>query len=248
MKLSIVVPAHNEEKRIGRMLDAYLPYFCGRYRDDVEFIVVINGTTDATEKVVSGYCETNRCIRVLVDPNEIGKGGAVIQGCAAAEGELIGYTDADGATPPEAFEALVQQAASFPVVIASRWLPGAVLDPPQPPARRVASRIFNLLTRILFGLRLTDTQCGAKVMRREVAKQICPQITTFRWVFDVDLLLQAKRAGYGIKEVPTVWHHQPGSKMAIGASSVKVLAALIRLRLSWGRAWAPGVAPRAEDV
>jgi dolichol-phosphate mannosyltransferase len=230
-RLSIIVPAYNEEQRIGRFLDAYLPFFAERYGDDVELLVVINGTTDDTERIVKSYQDRYPHLQVRVDPNPIGKGGAVILGMQEARGDFIGYVDADGSTPPLAFDALVEKAADVPAVIASRWCKGAEVSPRQPFVRRLASRVFNLMTRLLFGLKLTDTQCGAKVFRRDVIEAVHEKIGITRWAFDVDLLFQIKRAGYVIKEIPTVWHDVEGSKITVTESSLEMLAALVRLRL-----------------
>ena len=232
MRLSIVVPAHNEEARIGRMLDAYLPHFHQRYGRDVELIVVVNGTTDRTEQVVAAYQSRFPILRLLVEPARIGKGGALILGFKAAVGEWVGFVDADGATPPEAFQDLVDRIGDAGAIVASRWAAGARVSPRQPPARRIASRVFNLMTRMLFGLRLTDSQCGAKLMRREALQEVLPHLGITRWAFDVDLLFQFKRAGHGIREIPTVWSDVEGSKIEdIGKVSFEMAAALTRLRL-----------------
>lgn len=231
VNLSIVIPAHNEAFRIGRLLDLYLPFFVDRYGQDVEFIVVINGTTDETQKVVEGYMDDYGRLLVLNDPNPIGKGGAVMMGFRAAKGDYVGYVDADGATPPEAFSDLVDQARDCHAVIASRWCKGAIVHPRQPFVRRCASRVFNLMTRILFGLRLSDTQCGAKMFHRDVIDMVIDRIGITKWAFDVDLLFQVKRAGFVIKETPTAWSDIEGSKIAVTESSLEMLAALVRLRL-----------------
>ena len=104
MKLSIVVPAYNEEARIGKMLEAYLPYFAGRFGNDFEIIVSINHSSDRTEEIVRGLMPQHPQLRMLVDPRPIGKGGAIMAAGSRATGELIGFVDADGATPPQAFE------------------------------------------------------------------------------------------------------------------------------------------------
>ncbi len=231
MKLTIVVPAYNEEHRIGRMLDAYLPFFTEKYADDVEFIVVVNGSTDDTVKVVTEFCEKYPQLRVVLEPRPIGKGGAVMEGFGGARGELVGYVDADGSTPPEAFSDLVEHADDVPAIIASRWIRGAVVRPKQPLIRRVASRVFNLMTHLLFGLKVHDTQCGAKVFHKDVIDAAAPHIGITKWAFDVDLLFQVRRAGFAIAEIPTTWSDVEGSKIAVTESSLEMLAALVRLRL-----------------
>jgi len=230
-KISIVIPAHNEENRIGAMLDAYLPFFEERYGDQVEFLVVINGSTDETAGVVQRYMRTHSSIRFWIEPRPVGKGGALIMAFDQEEGDLVGFADADGSTPPEAFDDLIKNLGDADCIIASRWCRGAHVSPPQPLIRQVASRTFNLITRVLFGLPLTDTQCGAKLMRREALQAILPHIGITQWAFDVDMLYQMKRAGYSITEIPTTWSEVEGSKVRVGITSLQMFFALGRLRL-----------------
>jgi len=231
MKLSIVVPAYNEEARIGQMLETYLPFFAARYGTDFELIVAINHSRDATETVVRKLLPKYAQLRVTVDPDPIGKGGAILEGGALATGDFIGFVDADGATPPAAFDDLLQQIGEAGLIIASRRLPGSSVSPRQPWMRRVASRIFNGLVRVLFKLKITDTQCGAKLMSAEAWRAIVPRIGLTRWAFDVDMLFQTRRAHYFIKEIPTTWSDVGGSKLKVGRVSLQMLLAIIRLRL-----------------
>lgn len=231
MQLSLIIPAYNEEARLGRMLDAYLPYFIGRYGDQVEIVIVVNGSTDRTERIAAGAAQRWRQVRVLVEPKPVGKGGALMLGLAQARGELVGYVDADGATPPEAFQELAERIGSAGAIIASRWIPGADVSPRQPLARRIASRIFNLLVRAIFGFHISDTQCGAKLMRRAAVQRILPHLGITHWAFDVDLLFQLHRAGFEIIETPTVWHDVSGSQVKVVRASLEMIVAMTRLRL-----------------
>jgi len=231
MKLSIVIPAHNEEKRIGRMLDAYLPYFCEKYGENVEFIVVVNGSTDKTEQVVAGYQKNCPQLKMIVEPGRIGKGGAVRIGFAAAAGDLIGFVDADGATQPHAFDELATGIGDAGAVIGSRWCKGAKVVIKQTTRRRIASRCFNVVVRMLFGLNISDTQCGAKIVRRDALDVVAPRLGLTQWAFDVDLLYQLKRAGFKVRELPTEWYDVRGSSIQLARHGSGMLAALIRLRL-----------------
>jgi len=231
MKLSIIIPAHNEENRIGRMLDAYLPYFSEAMGDQVEFFVVINGSSDGTDRIVKQYEEKYSCLRHLIEPRPVGKGGALMMAFEKEKGDLVGFADADGATPPSAFKDLIDSLGDADCIIASRWCRGAQVSPPQPLLRRIASRTFNLITRVLFGLPLTDTQCGAKLMRREAIQKVLPHIGITQWAFDVDMLFQLKRAGCVIREIPTVWQDVEGSKVRVAHTSMQMFFALGRLRL-----------------
>jgi glycosyltransferase involved in cell wall biosynthesis len=231
MKLSIVVPAYNEEGRIGKMLEAYLPYFASRYGNDFELIVSVNGSTDRTEETVRAMQPRFSQLRMMVEPCPIGKGGAIMAGGNVARGEWIGFVDADGATPPAAFDDLVTHIGDAGLIIASRRLPGAVVSPRQPWQRRVASRVFNFLVRQLFKLRITDTQCGAKLMTAEAWRAIVPHIGLTKWAFDVDMLFKTRRARYPIKEIPTTWSDIGGSKLRVGRVSFQMFLAICRLRL-----------------
>lgn len=231
MKLSIIVPAYNEETRLVPMLDAYTEYFIPRYGDGVEILVIVNGSTDRTDEVAMEYKIRCDAVRVLIEPRPIGKGGAVMLGFQEAQGELVGYTDADGATPPHAFDDLVERIDDHGAIIASRWLPGADVSPLQPFSRRLASRIFNALVRRFFGLDITDTQCGAKLLTREALDAVMPELGLTRWAFDVDLLFQLRCAGMSIKEIPTTWSDVRGSKINIPRASAEMTLAIVRLRL-----------------
>ncbi len=231
MQLSLIIPAYNEEVRLGRMLDAYLPYFIGRYGEGVEIIIVVNGSTDRTAAIAAGAAERWRQVRAVIEPQPVGKGGAIMRGLARARGAFIGYVDADGATPPQTFQDLVERIGSAGAIIASRWLPGAEVSPRQPLSRRIASRLFNRLVRILFGFRITDTQCGAKLMSRAAVERVLPRLGITRWAFDVDLLFQLHRAGFEIIETPTVWHDVSGSRVKVVRASLEMIIALTRLRL-----------------
>ncbi len=230
MKLSIVIPAYNEERRLGPMLDAYVPFFEARYGDQVEFIIVANGCRDRTVELARTYADRHAGVRVIVEPQAIGKGGAVMRGLDEARGTWAGFVDADGATPPAAFEALVQAIGDAGIVTANRWLPASRIAP-QPFLRRVASRFFNGLVRWWFRIPTSDTQCGAKLMRREAYAAIRPRLGLTRWAFDVDLLFQLRRDGWTFREIPTEWNDMPGSHIHVFKSSLEMLIALVRLRL-----------------
>ena len=231
MQLSIVIPAYNEEDRFVPMLEAYTAYFLPKYGDRIEFLVVVNGSTDRTAELAEAYRARCPQVKVLVEPKRIGKGGAVLLGFRAAAGALVGFTDADGATPPEAFNDLVEQIGDAGAIIASRWMPGAHVRPRQPLARRIASRIFNRMVRLLFGLRITDTQCGAKLFTRPALDAILPHVGMTRWAFDVDLLWNLRAHGFPLREIPTTWHDVSGSKLNIPRASTQMALALLRFRL-----------------
>lgn len=213
------------------MLDEYLPFFSRIYHADFEMLIVVNGSSDQTANIAKEYAAKFAQIKYIVEPSQIGKGGAIMLGFARAEGALIGFVDADGSTPPAAFQDLVDRIGQADAIIASRWLRGAQVSPRQPWSRRMISRLFNGMVRLLFGLNFSDTQCGAKLIKQNAAQKVLPTLGITRWAFDVDLLFQLHRAGFQIIEVPTVWHDVAGSRLEVVRASTEMLAALARLRL-----------------
>lgn len=231
MKLSIVIPAYNEEQRLPPTLEAYTGYFGPRYGDDYEIVVVANGCRDRTADVARGFGMRAPQVRTIEEPRAIGKGGAIMRGFRDARGDLVGFADADGSTPPEAFDDLVRNIGDAGAIIASRWFKASRVYPPQPLKRRIVSRIFNFLVRRLFRVDIRDTQCGAKVIRGEAVRAVLPELGITRWAFDVDLLFKLRRAGCRIVEWPTTWHDVGGSQLRIGRASFEMFLAIVRLRL-----------------
>jgi glycosyltransferase involved in cell wall biosynthesis len=230
--LLALIPAYNEEARIEPVLREYAVFFARNYSGTFQLVVVLNGCKDNTLGVVQRVAKEFPCIGWLDFPAPIGKGGALIEGLKlAGKADLIGYVDADGATPPHAFLDLVKKIGAADCVIGSRWLPGAVIHQSQTGNRQFASRVFHFIVQTLFWLNIRDTQCGAKVMKREVVEKIHPALRIADMAFDINLLVSIKRAGFKILEVPTEWTDQAGSKVVLGRSSLTMLLSVVRVRL-----------------
>ena len=233
--LLLLIPAYNEERRLPPVLAGYADYFQRHWPGKFQLVVVLNGCRDDTLGVVRAAERTHPSIAHLEFQGAIGKGGALIEGLKLAPlADLVGYVDADGATPPEALMDLALRVArrEADCVIASRWLPGSQINVAQTTDRRSASRLFHYVVEVLFWMGIKDTQCGAKVMRREAVERIQPYLRLADLAFDVNLLYSLKRAGFNIREVPTVWTDQSGSKVMFNfRTSLNMVLSLVRLRL-----------------
>jgi glycosyltransferase involved in cell wall biosynthesis len=230
--LLLLIPAYNEECRIEPVLRDYARYFKEHHRGKFQLVVVLNGCTDNTLEVVRRVGADYPAVTALEFPDAIGKGGALIEGLKLAPlADLIGYVDADGATPPRAFHDLVRHIEEADCVIGSRWLPGAVLHVEQSGQRRFASRAFHLIVQCLFWMNIRDTQCGAKVMRREAVEKVHSSLRIADMAFDINLLYSLKRAGYRILEVPTEWTDKIGSKVTLFGTSLVMFLSAVRIWL-----------------
>jgi glycosyltransferase involved in cell wall biosynthesis len=233
-KVSIVIPAHNEEKRIGRTLEEYGKFYKTKKKNgeikDFEIIIVLNACKDDTLGEVKKFERKFKEFRHL-NFKQGGKGFAIVEGFKTAKYELIGFVDADNATPPRAFYDLIKNINGYDGIIANRFLKESIMSPKQSLSRIIASRGFNFIMRALFNLKFKDTQCGAKLFKRGAIKSIIKNLGITKWAFDVDLLYQFKRKDYKIKECSTEWHDQKDSKLKLKKTIPEMGLSLIRLRL-----------------
>jgi len=226
---SLVIPAYNEENRIRPLFDAI-----GRF--DGELIVICDGT-DGTAGVVEEIAEKRKdlLIRCLTFDHRLGKGGGVIAGLSAAGAPLVGFFDADGSTTIQEMIRLFSFLGTNDAVIGSRWVAGSNLTIRQGILRRIESRSFNLLIRCLFGLDFHDTQCGAKVFRKDAVSRVLPSMIARGFEFDVELLWRLHREGCRIAEVPIEWRNMGDSRVR-KRDMIRMVAGLARVRLGLRRA------------
>ncbi len=232
--LLILVPAYNEEARIGPVLVEFAEYFQKNHAGRFYLVVVLNGCRDNTIGVVQRAAAKYPTIHALEFAAPIGKGGALIEGLKLAPlADLIGYVDADGATGPKAFHQLVQLRDRADCIIGSRWLPGSVLHQSQTRVRKMFSRAFHLIVQSLLWLNIKDTQCPAKLMHRGAVEKIHGSLMNADLAFDVNLLYALKRGGFTILEVPIEWTDKIGSKVTqtLLRSSLVMFLSVLRLRL-----------------
>jgi dolichyl-phosphate beta-glucosyltransferase len=243
--LSIVIPAFNEEGRLGATLDGYLRY-CRDTGRRVEVIVVDDGSLDRTSSVVNAFAADHPEVRLIRLAENQGKGQAVRSGVVNAQGKLILFADADAATPLaeiESLEAALEAGAD--VAIGSRALGDESVRVKARLHRRVIGRVFHRLVELLAVHGVKDTQCGFKLFRGPVAHDLFSRMRIRGFSFDVEVLMMAQRGGYRIAEVPVNWTHQPGSKVNLVTDSARMLRDLfvIRRRYLSGEYRTPHMAP-----
>lgn len=234
--LSIVIPAYNEERRLERTLDDYC-HLPDKLNLSLEIIVVIDGF-DETSRIAQEYSwKYDGMIRILKFHERLGKGGAVIKGFASSRGQLVGFADADGSTKVDDLIRLVEfmkKNGGWDGVIGSRWINGAKFVKKPSTSRIFASRGLNVLVRSLLRLHFRDTQCGAKLFKKEIIDKCSPYVNTTGFSFDIYLLYAASKMGFKIKEFPLRWEDSDGSK--IGLSDIlNIFFDLFKLRVgvSW---------------
>lgn len=231
--LSVVVPAYNEEERIGDTLTAILAYLQAR-ASPYEIIIVDDGSRDRTTQVVDSRIQGLDHVRLIAYQPNRGKGYAVRQGMLASQGEVAVFTDADLSTPVTEIEvALKHLRSGFDVVIGSRALAESKISRYQPQYRRVGSRIFNTLRDGIVGTdisRFKDTQCGFKAFRGPAARKVFGLLRIDGFMFDVEMLYVAMKLGYRIHEMPVQWTDMPGSKLRLVRDTARMFRDLAMIR------------------
>ena len=230
MTYSIVIPAYNEGTRIASGLEQIVGYVRARgYR--AELLVVDDGSRDDTAEIVRSLAAKYSEIRLLENPGNRGKGYSVRHGVLHARGEIVLFTDADVSSPISEMPKLLQAIeAGADVAIGSRWLETKLQTERQPVLRQIAGRMYNLLLRVVLGLRYRDTQCGFKAFTRQAALAVFPYQHIERWGFDPEILFLARKRGLKVAEIPVAWAHDDRSKINPLVDGVKMFGEMLKIR------------------
>lgn len=231
--LSFVIPAYNEESRIGETLRTTLDYLAGHSAES-ELIVVNDGSTDATGQIVREVFSDSGGIstRLLENFPNRGKGAAGRTGLLAAQRPIALFFDADLSTPLEETPKLIEPIVNNDVDLAfgSRALDRSLIGHHQPWRREQAGRIFNLIVRLSTGLPFWDTQCGFKAFRMAACRALIEAARMDGFGFDVEILYLARQHGLRLREIPVRWNHHEGSKIQLFRDSLRMLREVIAVR------------------
>lgn len=217
--LTVVMPAYRQAKTIAEDLSRVIGVLATA-NVDFEIIVVVDGYLDETREIATVLSESEPRVRVLGYQTNRGKGYAVRHGFESARGDLVAFLDAGMDIDPKALirAVVAQRTARADAVIGSKRHPMSVVS--YPPIRRIYTGGYQLLTRLLFGFDVHDTQVGMKLFRREVIEAVAPRLLVKRFAFDVELLAVAHLLGFQrIIEVPVTITHD-GFASSVGARSV----------------------------
>ncbi len=218
MFLSVIIPAYNEEKRIGKTLLA-IDHYLVKQKYDYEIVVVSDGSKDKTAEVVENFKKMVRNLRLINNKENHGKGWVVRQGMLESHGEIRLFMDADNATTLDHFDKMLPLfREGEQVVIGSRDskdAKGAKQAVPQPFFKRLLGNMGNVLIQVFAVPGIWDTQCGFKAFSAKAAKDVFSHSRIDRWGFDIEALALAKKMGYKIGIVPVYWINDPDSKVSL---------------------------------
>lgn len=240
MKLSVVIPAYNEEPNFKKGTMDQVPEFLKKQSYTYEILIVDDGSDDETANLAEKFAKRNENVRVIKNPHQ-GKAATVKTGVEEAEGELILFTDFDQATPIAEVDRLLPLFSDYDIVIGSRQLPGAKREK-EPFYRHLMGLVFNLVVQVIAVRGIWDTQAGFKCFKSEVAKELFGELKVYGknktvkgalvTAFDVELLFIAKKRGYKIKEVPIEWHHVATTRVNPIKDSIRMFRDVLKVRLN----------------
>jgi dolichyl-phosphate beta-glucosyltransferase len=224
--VSIIIPAYNEEANISKTLHQVHTYLTEN-QFDFEIIVVNDGSSDNTAQEVLKF----EAAQLINNPINKGKGNAVKTGVMAAKNELILFMDADHAIPIHYLSQFTQEIPTFDIIIGSKYI-GDTKN--YPFYRKIVGKIFSFLKFLIIGLKIKDTQCGFKLFKGEIAKDLFSHSQINGWCFDVEILMIARRKNYSIQESPiNMSDINSISKINIFSSGTQMFLDLIKLRLDF---------------
>lgn len=234
-KLSIVIPAYNEAKKIRNTFSRLNSFFSQKdYL--MEYVFVEDGSQDETMEILKAMAKERRDIKLLVNEKNMGKGYSLKRGVLSATGDYILFMDADMSTPLTAFNNFEKYLGDYDIIMGSRWREESNIKIPQPLYRRMLAHIFYAIVRAFYLKDITDTNCGFKCYRKDVAHDIFSKQLLRGWGFDVELLYIAQKRNYRIMEVPVVWAHGKDSKVNMLTVPILTLIELARIKINdWKR-------------
>lgn len=230
LQLSIVIPAYNERDRLPSSLSRIVRYLekRGFAENEAEVLVVDDGSCDGTFDLAAEWTEPVRFLRL---PSNRGKGAAVRAGVMASRGALVLLCDADLSTPIDELGKLEAKLPLAPVVFGSRATPQSEIGTYQPWYRNQMGKMFNRILWVLGVRGIKDTQCGFKLLRGDLARELFADLEVERFAYDVELLLRARRAGHAVLEVGVRWDHVEESRVSPIRDASRMLLDVLALQL-----------------
>ncbi|MDO8487528.1 MAG: glycosyltransferase family 2 protein [Candidatus Curtissbacteria bacterium] len=232
IKLSVIVPVYNEEKRLKGGFEHYYSYL-KKQKYPWELIFVNDGSRDNTLDLLNKTAKGKTNIRIISYGQNRGKGYAIVQGIKNANGEIVLFTDLDHSVPVETVENFFPYfEKGYSVVIGSRRVKGAKIAVHQKPLREFLGRGFTAIVNFFIYWGIADATCGFKAFENKIAQKIFSKITVFDWAFDAEILYICKKNKIKIAQAPVTWSDARGSKVSLKKDIVRSMSGIFKIRLN----------------
>lgn len=231
MKVSIILPAYNEAERLERAFRE-VKKAVEKIGYDYEIIIAEDGSRDGTDKIAAEIARRDSKVKHLHSDERLGRGRAIMRAVKCSEGDVVAFMDVDLSTDLSHLKELVDAIAveGYDIAIGSRLLKDSSAD--RPLRREIASRMYNLLVRILLGSKIKDHQCGFKAFKRDVIMKLGEKARDTHWFWDTEILVLAQRDKFRIKEIAVKWRHGEKTKVKLLKDSIYMFHQVLRMYLS----------------
>ena len=228
--VSLIIPAFNEEARIGSSLNRILSFMRSQpYASEI--LIVDDGSQDRTVEVVRGITGGIDPVHVLCSDKHLGKGEGVRVGMLHGRGEYLFFSDVDLSVPIETLSSFLSQLESLcDVAIGTRQKSGASIEVHQPFCRELLGKVYTRLSNWILGLQISDFTCGFKGFRKEAAKEIFSRQQLSNWSFDAEILYLAQLKGYRLQEIPVRWRNDERTKVKLLRDITTSFLGLLKIR------------------
>ena len=232
IKLSVVIPCYNEEKRFQKGFNHHFSYL-SKQKYPWELIFVNDGSKDNTLKLMRVCARDKSQIKIISYDKNQGKGYAIVQGITNAQGKYILFTDLDHSVPIDTVKNFLKHfERGCQVIIGSRRVKGAKILIHQHLLRELLGRGFTLLVRLLIDWKIKDATCGFKAFEKGIAKKIFEKITIYDWAFDPEILFLCKKLNIKVFQAPVIWSDVRGTKVSLRKDVIRSFLGLIKIRLN----------------
>ena len=228
LKISIIIPAYNEEKRITRCLKRLLKY-CNEKEWDFEILVAEDGSTDSTVKILKDFASQDNRIKLLSFTERLGKGGAIKNAMFQATKDYVCFMDVDLSADIAELERLIPFLNEYDIVLGSRQLRGNLPPIEGPIYRKIFSKLYSKFFRFLFRMPIHDPQCGFKLFKTNIVSRLFKEIHTTGFAFDSEVLVKAYWLALKIKEVPIIWDYDSASKISVSKQIREMSDSLLQI-------------------
>jgi len=233
--ISLIIPAYNEEKKIEKDIREAYKFF-NKEKMSAEIIVSTDGVTDRTNEIVKDLQKEFNTLELITKKKKIGKGAALKKGIMQASGKCIMFADA-GLCVPYKFilDGLQKLEEGYECALASRASKKSSITKPQPLYRKIGSRIFGIIVRALMGIpeNIKDTQCGFKLYKNSVAKKLFSNLKAESFMYDIEIILRAKKENYKMCQFPVQWKNDADTKFNPLTGSVRNFLELYRIKFEY---------------
>lgn len=232
IKLSVIVPVYNEEKRLKSGFDHYYAYL-KKQKYPWELIFVNDGSRDDTLNLLNKTAKGKTNIRIISYDQNQGKGYAIVQGIKTAKGKIILFTDLDHSVPIETVKTFFPYfEKGYLMVIGSRRVKGAKIAVHQKPLREFLGRGFTAIVNFFIYWGIADATCGFKAFENKIAQKIFSKITVYDWAFDAEILYICKKNKIKIAQAPVTWSDVRGSKVSLKKDILRSFGGILKIRVN----------------